>query len=100
MYGVLGKLQTCDNSEKEYECIMYPLKHHVYNRICVFPDKSKGYPFYAMYIKTLEDNEELRKCIDDNDFVYMFNTEKTALISYNEVIKAFTPIGSQYYGEL
>lgn len=30
----------------------------------------------------------------------MFNTEKTALISYSEVIKAFTPIGSQYYGEL
>lgn len=100
MYGVLGKLQMCDNSKKEYECIMYPLKHHVYNRICVFPDKSMGYPFYALYRKTLEDNEELRKCIDDNDFVYMFNTEKTAVIPYNEVIKAFTPIGSQYYGEL
>lgn len=100
MYGVLGKLQTCDNSEKEYECIMYPLKNRVYNRICVFPDKSKGYPFCNMYRKTLEDNEELRKYIDDNDFVYMFNTEKTAEVSYNEVIKAFTPIGAQDYGEL
>lgn len=54
MYGVLGKLQTYDNSEKEYECIMYPLKHHVYNRICVFPDKSQGYPFNNMYRKPLK----------------------------------------------
>lgn len=100
MYGVLGKLQTCDNREKEYECIMYPLKHHTYNRICVFPDKSKGYPFNNIYRKTLEDNKELIKCIDDNAFVYMFNTEKTDAILPCEVIKAFTPLGSQDFGEL
>lgn len=100
MYGVLGKLQTCDNSEKEYECIMYPLKHHLYNRICVFPNKSKGYPFYNIYKKTLEDNKELSECINDNDFVYMLNTEKTDLTTPNEVIKSFTPIGVLDYGEL
>lgn len=100
MYGVLGKLQTCDNSEKEYECIMYPLKSHDYNRICVFPDKSNGYPFNKICRKTLEDNKELRKCINDNDFVYMFNTEKTDVILPCEVIKSFTPLGSQDFGEL
>ena len=101
MYGVLGKLQTCYDSEKEYECIMYPLKHPFYNRICVFPDKSKGYPFKIyIYRKTLEDNKELKECINDNDFVYMFNTEKTDVITPNEVIKSFIPIGSQDYGEL
>ena len=100
MYGVLGKLQTCYDSEKEYECIMYPLKHRLYNRICVFPDKSKGYFFYNICKSTLDDNKELRKYIDDNDFVYMFNTEKTDALTPDEVIKSFTSLGSLDYGEL
>lgn len=100
MYGIFGKLQTCDKKMKEYECIMYPLKHPTYNRICVFPNKSMGYPFEDLSKKTLENNKELMKYINDLDYVYMFNTKKTDNVLPHEVIKSFTPIGVQEYGEL